>query len=49
MGQYVDESNTKNGLNQKNLFKTNWSILDPKMANPHNSGLPLRIFQNFAE
>ena len=32
---------------EKNLFRTNWAILAPKMAHPHNSGLALRIFLNF--
>ena len=39
----VDESNN-NGLYQKILLWTNWGILDPKMAHPHNSGPTVRIF-----
>ena len=30
-------------FNKKNLFRTNWAILDPKMAQPRNFGLALRI------
>ena len=32
---------------KKILFRTNWAILGPKMAHPHNSGLALRIFLKF--
>ena len=41
--QQVDESNN-NGLFQKKLIRTNWGILGPKMAHPHNSGLGLKNF-----
>ena len=43
MGQYVDENNT-NDFSQKILVWAKWTILDPKMAHPHNSGLVLSVF-----
>ena len=32
---------------KKKLFRTNWAILGPKVAHPHNSRLALRIFLKF--
>ena len=32
---------------KKILFRTNWAILGPKMAHPHNSGLALKNFLKF--
>ena len=44
--QQVDENNN-NGLYQKNVVHNKWDILGLKMAQPHNSGLALRIFLKF--
>ena len=46
-GQFADESNN-NGLYQKHFVHDKWSILGPKIAHPHNSGLALRISLKFS-
>ena len=45
MDQQIDENNIV--FSQKILVWGKWTILDPKMVHPHNSGSALRIFLKF--
>ena len=36
-----------NDFSQKMLVLGKWTILDPKLAHPHNSGLASRAFLKF--
>ena len=45
MDQQIDENNIV--FSQKILVWSKWTILDPKMVHPHNSGSALRIFLKF--
>ena len=45
MDQQIDENDIV--FSQKILVWGKWTILDPKMVHPHNSGSALRIFLKF--
>ena len=46
MGKLVDENNI-NDFSENTLVWAKSTILDPKMAHPHNSGLAERVFLKF--